>query len=63
MILGHGSWIIEWSCSGVHPESTHRPPRWAEVLVTISLQPPKNECQKSVNNFWSWMMDNQRAME
>jgi len=33
------------------------------MLVTILLPPPKNECQQSVNNFWSWILDNLRAME
>jgi len=41
----------------------HRPPQWAEMLVTISLLPPKNELPLSVNNSWSCILDNLRAME
>ena len=41
----------------------HRPPLWAEILVTITLPTARNECQWSVNNFWSCILDNLRAME
>ena len=33
------------------------------MLVTISLQHPKNERQWSINDFWSRTMDNSRAVQ
>jgi len=33
------------------------------MLVTIQLPPPRNERQRSVNDFWSCILDNLRAME
>jgi len=33
------------------------------ILVTITLPPPRNERQRSVNDFWSWILDNLRALE
>jgi len=33
------------------------------MVVTISLPPPKNERQWSVNDFWSHIADNSRAVQ
>jgi hypothetical protein len=35
----------------------------AEIVLTISLPPPKSDHQCSFHNFWSCILDNQRAME
>jgi len=50
-------------CIGVDPWSMYRPPLWAIMLVTISLPPPKNERQWSINDFWLCILDNLRATE
>jgi len=37
---------------------------WFERMgLTLSLPSPINERQQSVNNFWSYIMDNQWAMQ
>jgi len=33
------------------------------MLVPVLLPPPENERQWSVNNFWSRIMDNSRAVQ
>ena len=41
----------------------YRPPLWAKIPLTISVQPAENERQPSLNNFWSCILDHLRAME
>jgi len=54
---------LEELCIGIDPSSMHRPPLWAKMIMTIMLQPPKSVHQWSVNDFWSCILDNPRAME
>jgi len=41
----------------------HRPPLWAKMLLRILLPPARNEPQQSINNSWSCILANLRAME
>ena len=52
------SWTLDALCIGFDPYSMYQPPLLAKMLVTISLQPPKNEPQQHINNSWSCIMDN-----
>jgi len=61
-IFGLAFWILTPLCIGIDPLSMYRLPVWAKMLVRILLPPHKNECQSSVNNCWSCLLDNLRAM-
>jgi len=60
-IFGSASWIINWLCNDVIPSLQYWPPLWATMVVTILLLPSKDDHQQSINNFWSCILDNQKA--
>jgi len=63
MISGLTSWIINGQCNHTNPESLYRP-SWSEKLLQmILLPPPENHHQRGVNNSWSCILHNLRAME
>ena len=47
----------------VIPYSTYRMSLWSKMLVTISLPPPNNESQWSVNDFWPCLLRTLRSTE
>jgi len=57
------SWMINAQCNCINPESSYPPPKWAKMLLTISLTPPEKERQWSVNDSWSGILETLRAME
>ena len=62
-MYGLASWTLNMLCIAIRPYSMQRRPLWAKMPLTISLPPPKNERQRSVNDFWSCILNNPRAME
>jgi len=49
--------IIKQVCDNIKLWSKCLPPIWVKMAATISLPPPQNECQRSVNHFWCCIMD------
>jgi len=62
-IVGHGSWIIQRLSNNINQLSMNWLPLWVKVLLTILLQPFKNNHQRIVNHFWSCILDNQRDVQ
>ena len=63
LISGLASWITSGLCDSVEPWSQYWPPLWAKRRATISLPPPKDEPQQSVNDFWFCISDNSRTVQ
>ena len=56
------SWILKQLCDDIKLSSMFWPPLWEKMAATMSLPPPRNERQWSVNNFWSCIMDTQSTV-
>jgi hypothetical protein len=62
-ISGLASWIMTRLHASIKPQWQYWPPLLAKRPTTISLPPPKNVGQWCVNNFWSCIIDNSRAVQ
>ena len=62
MTFDLASWKMHGLCGNVTLSSRNRPPFWAKTLATTSLLCPQNERQRSVNDFWPWIMENPSAV-
>jgi len=61
MIFGLATLVNNRLCIDNNPLLKYWLPLWAKVTVMISQAPSKNEYQQSINDFWFWILDNQRA--
>jgi len=61
-ILVFASWIIKQLCDNIELYLKFWLHIWEKIAATISLRPPENEHQRSVNDFWFCIMDTQRAV-
>ena len=50
-------------CYSINPSSVYWLSIWAKMLVRISLPPARSGRQRSINDFWSCILDNQRAVQ
>ena len=62
-IFGFASCIIQGLCNDTYPYSMYRLPFNRKMLAKTSQLSPKNERQWSVNNFWSCILHNPRAVQ
>ena len=61
--LGLASWIITALCNYINPWLQYWSPLWVKMVLTTLLLPPNNEHQQCVNDFWSSILDYQKAMQ
>jgi len=62
-IFGHAFHTIQWLWNIVIPYSSYWLPLWGKMQFTISLPPPKNDCQWSINDIGCCILHTLRAME
>jgi len=62
-ISGLSLWILKVLWNSIDPYSMYLPSQLAKMLLTKLLPPPTNEHQRSVNNFWSPIIDNLGGLE
>jgi hypothetical protein len=55
-------WEYKRYGNGDNQQSTYRQPLKANTIVMISLPPRENQCQRIVNDYWSWIVENLQAM-
>jgi len=62
MIPVLASWIIKQQCDNIKLKSKFWPPLGDKMAPTIAQPPPKSDCQRTVNDLWSCIMDIQSAV-
>jgi len=60
--FGLASWKIQGLCGNIELSSNCRPPFYAKMVATTSLLCPKNERQRSINDFWHCIMVKARVV-
>ena len=62
-MFGLASWTMQGLCNIVIPYPTYQRSLWGKMEATISIPPPKNQRQRSINDFGSRILHTLRAME
>jgi hypothetical protein len=60
--FGLASWKIQGLRGDIELLSNCRPPFYVKMVATTTPLCPKNECQRSVNNFWHCILEKARVV-